>query len=158
MGFDPCNCSLKVWDSIETWTPKAHLGVWRFIPSHSPTFLGAWNVTPELPFWLTPLQALALVTSPRLGLRQLPWWDKWLIDTILPFSSSNTTNRIICIKPKIMTDWSKAFQIRPQTIIIRTRYATNYFSSYDFGVVMFRWIYLNCRIISINDGGHLSIL
>ncbi len=74
MGFDPCNHSLKVWDSIGTPTPKAeaHLGAWRFIPSHSPTLLGAWNVTPGLPSWPTPLQALALVVSPRLRLWQKP--------------------------------------------------------------------------------------
>jgi hypothetical protein len=60
IGFDPFNCSLKVWDSIETPTPKvgAHLGVWGFIPSHSPTFMGAWDVTHGLPSWPAPLQAL----------------------------------------------------------------------------------------------------
>jgi len=44
MGFDPCNCSLKIWKFIKTPTPKvgAHLGVWGFIPSHSSTLLGAW--------------------------------------------------------------------------------------------------------------------
>jgi hypothetical protein len=38
MGFDPYNCSLKIWESIRTPTPKVgvHLEVWRFIPSHSP--------------------------------------------------------------------------------------------------------------------------
>jgi len=72
MGFDPYNCSLKIQESIETPTPKmrAHLGVWRFIPSHILTFLGAWNVIPWLHFWLATLQALALVTSPRLRLQQ----------------------------------------------------------------------------------------
>ncbi len=36
--------------NIRILTPKvgAHLGVWRFIPSRSPTFSKAWNVTPEL--------------------------------------------------------------------------------------------------------------
>jgi hypothetical protein len=50
MGFDPYNYLLKVQDSIKTPTPKvgAHLGVWGFIPSHSPTLLGTWNVTPKL--------------------------------------------------------------------------------------------------------------
>jgi len=73
MGFDPCNRSLKVWESMRTWTPKvgAHLGVWGFIPSHSPTLSGAWNVIPRLPSWPTPLQALALVASPKLGLQHL---------------------------------------------------------------------------------------
>ncbi len=39
MGFDFCNCSLKIWESIETLTleVRVHLGVWRFIPSNSPT-------------------------------------------------------------------------------------------------------------------------
>jgi hypothetical protein len=72
MGLEPCNRSLQVRESIETKTPKvgAHLGVWGFIPSHFPTFMGAWDVIPGLPSWPTPLQALALVVSPRLGLRQ----------------------------------------------------------------------------------------
>ncbi len=32
MGFDPYNHCLKIWESIETLTPKVevHLGVWRF--------------------------------------------------------------------------------------------------------------------------------
>jgi hypothetical protein len=68
MNFDPWNTFLKIWESIGTPTPKmkAHLGVCRFIPSHSPTFPGMWNVTPRLPSWPTPLQALALVMSRRL--------------------------------------------------------------------------------------------
>ncbi len=71
MSFDSYNISLKIWESIGTLTPKmgTHLGMWQFIPSHPLTFSGAWNVIVELPFWPTPLQALALVTSPRLGLR-----------------------------------------------------------------------------------------
>jgi len=73
MGFDPCNCSLKIRESIDTPTPKMgiQLGVWGFIPSHSPTFLGAWNVTPGLYTWPAPSQALALAASPRLGLQHL---------------------------------------------------------------------------------------
>jgi len=31
-----------------------------------------WNVTPGLHSWPAPLQALALVVSPKLGLRQQP--------------------------------------------------------------------------------------
>jgi hypothetical protein len=56
---------------IKTPTPKvgAHLGVWRFIPSHFLTLLGAWNVIPGLHSWSAPSQALALVASPRLGLQ-----------------------------------------------------------------------------------------
>jgi hypothetical protein len=57
MYVDPYNYSLKIWKSIETPTPKvgAHLGVWRFIPSHSPTLPGAWDVIPGLPSWPAPL-------------------------------------------------------------------------------------------------------
>jgi hypothetical protein len=71
MGFDPHNCPLKIQESIETLTPKVgvHLEVWRFIPSHSPTLLGTWHVTIGLHSWPMPLQALALVASPRLGSR-----------------------------------------------------------------------------------------
>ncbi len=71
IDFDPCNYSLKIRESIGTLTPKVgiHLGVWRFIPSHSPTFPRAWDVTLRLSSWPTPLQALALVASPKLGLQ-----------------------------------------------------------------------------------------
>jgi hypothetical protein len=43
MNFDPCNCPLKIWESLRTLSSKvrAHFGVWGFIPSHSPTLLGA---------------------------------------------------------------------------------------------------------------------
>ncbi len=70
MGFDPCNRSLKIWEFTETLIPKvgASLGVWGFIPSHSPTLLGAWDVTLGLLFWPAPLQALVLVVNPRVGL------------------------------------------------------------------------------------------
>jgi hypothetical protein len=72
MNFDPCNRPLKIQKSIRIPTPKvgAHLGVWRFIFSHFPTLLGAWNLTPELHSWPASFQALALVTSPRRGLKQ----------------------------------------------------------------------------------------
>jgi hypothetical protein len=72
IGFDPYNCSLKIWKSTGTPTPKVgvHLGVWGFIPSHSLALPRAWNVTPGLPSWPTPSQALALVVNPRLGLWQ----------------------------------------------------------------------------------------
>jgi hypothetical protein len=57
MSFDPFNRHLKIQKSIGTPTHKveAHLGLWGFIPSHSPTFPGAQNVTPELHFWPAPL-------------------------------------------------------------------------------------------------------
>jgi len=78
LSFDPYNCPLKIWESIKTSTPKVKtpLGMWGFIPSHSLTLPGACNVVPELPFWPATLQALALVTNPRLGLWQ---WHKGLL-------------------------------------------------------------------------------
>jgi hypothetical protein len=70
IGFDPWNRPLKIWKLIGTPTPEmgVHLGVWRFIPSHSFAFLGAWNVTLRLLSWLAILQAVALVVIPRLRL------------------------------------------------------------------------------------------
>ncbi len=49
MGFDPCNGSLKIPESIGTPTPKVgvHLGVWGFIPSHSSTLPKAWMCLPS---------------------------------------------------------------------------------------------------------------
>jgi hypothetical protein len=81
MGFDPWNRSLKIWDSIGTPTLKMgiHLGVWGFILSHSLTLLGAWNVTPKLHSWPTPLQAPTLVTSPKLKLRHAMFANHILI-------------------------------------------------------------------------------
>jgi len=79
MNFDTWNCPLKIWKSIKTPTPKveAHLGMWGFIPSHSPTFLGAWNVTLGLHSWPTPLQAFKLVVSLKLGLRHCECLEFW---------------------------------------------------------------------------------
>jgi hypothetical protein len=71
MGFDPCITLWKFGSPLGFQLPKWELalGVCRFIPSHSPTLLGTWNVTSRLHSWPTPLQTLALVVSPRLGLR-----------------------------------------------------------------------------------------
>jgi hypothetical protein len=86
MNFDPCNFFLKIWKSFGTPTLKvgAHLGVCGLIPSHSPTFLGAWNVTPRLHFWPAPLLAFTLVVSLRLGLRQ-----DWNINIYNPMENLN---------------------------------------------------------------------
>jgi len=72
MNFDPWNCYLKIWVSIETLILKvgAHLGVWGFITSHFFALPWAWNVIPRFHTWPAPSQALALVVSPRLGLPQ----------------------------------------------------------------------------------------
>jgi hypothetical protein len=86
----------------------AHLGVWRFIPSHSPTFPGAWIVTLGRHSKPTPSQALALVASPRLRLRHS--------SPIIPSSWSfarlaSTSNRLFGIlTPKIT--WRSSPQIQ----------------------------------------------
>jgi hypothetical protein len=45
--------------------------IWEggFIPLHSPTFTGAWNVILRFHYWLTPSQAFTLIMSPRLRSR-----------------------------------------------------------------------------------------
>jgi hypothetical protein len=83
IGFNPCNCPLKIQESIGTPIPKmgVRLGVWGFMPSHFFTLLGAWDVIPRLPSWPATLQALALVVSLRLKL----WWLFWPIMYNSPF-------------------------------------------------------------------------
>jgi len=53
LSFVSCNCSLNLQESTGTPTPKVGvlLGVWRSIPSHFLTFLGACGMPPGLPFW-----------------------------------------------------------------------------------------------------------
>jgi hypothetical protein len=65
MGFDFCNRSLNIQESIKTPILEvgAHLGMWGFIPSLSHIL--------SLLAWPAPSQALALVAIPRLRLRQL---------------------------------------------------------------------------------------
>jgi hypothetical protein len=73
LGFDPYNHFMKIREFTETPIPKvsAPLGVWGVIPSHFATLSGTRDVIPGLPFWLAPLQALALVASSKLGLQHL---------------------------------------------------------------------------------------
>jgi hypothetical protein len=49
-----------------------HLGVRGFIPLTLFALSGACEVIPGSPSWLTTLQPLALVTSPKLGLQHSP--------------------------------------------------------------------------------------
>jgi hypothetical protein len=82
--FNDIKNSSNQWDltpKISLWkfekpfgTPTPTMGVdlrvWGFTPSHSFALPWAWDVTPGLPSWLAPLQALALVANTRLGLWQ----------------------------------------------------------------------------------------
>jgi hypothetical protein len=71
LSFDAFNRPLKIWESTGTPTPKVELPwgvrVHSLTPSHTP---GTMLCDFRLPSWFATLQTLALVTSPRLGLRQ----------------------------------------------------------------------------------------
>ncbi len=73
MGFDPYNHSLKIQESI--WNSNSqHGSSFGSLRVHSFTIfalLETCDVTPRSFFWLTTLQPLTLVASPRLGLRHL---------------------------------------------------------------------------------------
>jgi len=71
LSFDPCNRPLKIRESTRTPTPKVELPwgvrVYSLTPSHT---LESMLCDSQLLSWPTTLQTLALVMSPRLGLRQ----------------------------------------------------------------------------------------
>jgi hypothetical protein len=81
LGFDPCNCSLKIQESTGTLTPKVEvpLGVWGSISSHFLALPGACGMTPGLLSWPATLQPLALVASLRLGLRHFVFHDEQIL-------------------------------------------------------------------------------
>jgi hypothetical protein len=71
MSFDPCDCALKIWESFWNFNSQ-HGSLLGSVRVHSLTLFalsGACEVTPRSPSWPTTLQPLALVASPRLGLR-----------------------------------------------------------------------------------------
>ncbi len=68
IGFDSCNCALKIQESI--WDSNSQHGSVKVHSFALFAFLGTCDTIPESPSWLATLQPLALVTSPRLGLRQ----------------------------------------------------------------------------------------
>jgi hypothetical protein len=82
MGFDPYNRVLKIWESI--WNSNSqhgvHLGVWRFIPSHSLALLGACEVTPEPSFWPATLRPLRLGCEhkARVAIGNISWENYFL--------------------------------------------------------------------------------
>jgi len=81
LSFDPYNCPLKIWESPGTPTPKVEfpwgVRVHSLTPSHTPESM---LCDFRLASWPATSQTLALVVSPRLGLRI--WWYR---DFILPF-------------------------------------------------------------------------
>jgi hypothetical protein len=79
MGFDPCNCALNIQESI--WDSNSqHGSSLGSVRVHSLTLFalsGACEVIPRSPSWLATLQPLALVVSPRLGLRYNTYKKLW---------------------------------------------------------------------------------
>jgi hypothetical protein len=77
LSFDPWNRSLKFLESTGTPSLKVGvvLGMWGFIPSYSLTlsYTPICDVTLGLLLGMHPCDLFALVASPRLRLRHLPW-------------------------------------------------------------------------------------
>ncbi len=72
MNFDLCNHPLKIWDSnSQTGSSLGSVGVHSLTLSYT---FGSMKYDSRAHSWTAPLQALALVTSPRLGLRHLLFW------------------------------------------------------------------------------------
>ncbi len=71
LSFDPWNYSLKFCESTGTPSPKVGvaLGVWGFTLSHFSTLPRVCDVTLRLSLGPHPCNPLALVVSPKLGLR-----------------------------------------------------------------------------------------
>jgi hypothetical protein len=68
MGFNPCNCSLKIWKSIETPIPKVGT-LFGSVRVHSLTLSYTFGSMRCDSSWPSPLQAFAFVANPRLGLQ-----------------------------------------------------------------------------------------
>ncbi len=121
LSFDPSNCSLKFWQSLwdsnshqlsPTPTMGVHLGVWGFIPSHSLHSQEHVMWLPGLLLGPQPCNSLALVASPRLGLRQLmlpclPYDEatiriylKWWLEYKSPYMFENVRFNLIMLALK----------------------------------------------------------
>jgi hypothetical protein len=92
-SFDPCNRALGIQESF--WDSNSQHGSSLVnVRVHSLTLfalLGACEVTPGSPSWPTTFQPLALVVTPRLGLRQL--WSKERPGIKLPIWLPTTKSR-----------------------------------------------------------------
>ncbi len=67
LGFDPCNHSLNIWESIGTLTPNmgVHLGVWGFFPSHCFALPGHENATSGFSLGPHPCKPFCLGRKPK---------------------------------------------------------------------------------------------
>jgi hypothetical protein len=95
MAFDPYNHSMKIWESIRspTFQNGSSLG------SGSAHFLtlssqppGSMKCDSQLHFWFAPLQALTLVTIPRLKLWQVVRLNHYFIDNLKIKINKSITN------------------------------------------------------------------
>jgi hypothetical protein len=71
MSFDPCNCTLKIWESIRD-SNSQHGSSLGSVRVHALTLFalpGICDVTPGSLSWLASLQPFTLVVRPRLGSR-----------------------------------------------------------------------------------------
>ncbi len=99
MGFNPCNFSMKIRESIKTPIPKmgAHLGMWMFIPSHSPTLSGAWNVTPGLHSWPASFASPYFGREPKVRVTTNLLFSLcrfvWIIDSLVTHFNSHPRAR-----------------------------------------------------------------
>ncbi len=106
MGFDLYNLFLKIQKSIGTPTPKVgtHLGVWRFIPSHSPTLPKTWDVTLRLPFWPAHLQAFCFGRKPKVRVATILMSN--LIEAMSSYTSIVTTLQSSILNHNPINFWS----------------------------------------------------
>jgi len=103
LSFDAYNRPLKFGNPLGLQLPKWNsLGVWGFIPSHLLTLPGVCCATPGFPLWPATLQTLALVTSPRLRLRQEHcYFMKVVISTQVSLETRLTTHVVRLVTSNI---------------------------------------------------------
>jgi hypothetical protein len=96
LRFDPCDRPLKIWESTETPTPKVEplrgVRVHSFTPSDT---FESMLCDSRLQSWFATLQTLALVASPRLGLRKWTFTlsrelSLWELESRWTFESSES--------------------------------------------------------------------
>jgi hypothetical protein len=107
LRFDPCNRSLKFWESTETPSPKVGvaLGVWVFTPSHSFTLsytLGSMWCDSLASSWPTPLQCLCFDSWASSCLNSQT--SSWLV-TLQPLCLGHE------LKARVTTDWLYYFNM-----------------------------------------------
>jgi len=108
MGFDPCYCFLKIWES--TRTPNSQSGSsFGSVKVHSFTLsctLGSMKCDSWASLLATPLQALALVMNPRLGLRHIHYMYPYTYAILGPCSNWVTTWHYLWMPHLALMKWN----------------------------------------------------